>query len=157
MGNLNLLLDVTANNHTSIFESTLDSYGFQQLVKVQTNKMGHILDVVIVRKCPVFRLIKDDPAVTDSGVGDGKGHFTDHKAITVVANLPQPKRPSRTVSFRSIKNINVQNFKADLANTLAGVKAESSPSPDQLVTSLNTILLKVLDNHAPVITKKIII
>ena len=62
----------------------------------------------------------------------------------------------QTVKFRKINRINLENFKSDI-NKIANYNLNSK-SYDELnyvINNLNSNLLKIINNHAPFIEKKV--
>ena len=88
-------------------------------------------------------------------MGDGKGHFTDHFAVHLTVTLGRPKRHTKSVSFRRIRDVDDTQFQEDLRKHLSSRTAGSSP--DEQVTSFNKALVAVLDLHAPIVNKTIVV
>uniref|UniRef100_A0A3B3I5K1 Reverse transcriptase domain-containing protein n=1 Tax=Oryzias latipes TaxID=8090 RepID=A0A3B3I5K1_ORYLA len=141
LGDLNIHLDNVNNSLTNDFLSCLDSFGFQQFVDFPTHSKGHILDLICC-----------------SGIipMDCKSNFipfSDHMLVTFNVNLFLSKhKPSRNITFRNAKGINLENLSAlisELPNT------DSFTAPDQLVSHYNTHLHHILNTLAPLKSRSV--
>ena len=144
-GDINIHLDNDNNSHCQSFLSLLDSFNLQQLVKDTTHKKGHILDVLITNeqdKC-------HDVMVSDVGLSD-------HYLITATLDYsPHTVTEYKTIHFRKLKEINPDAFSADLQNQIILRNIENECDFRTAVSHYNSALTKVLDLHAPLITKTI--
>ena len=119
----------------------------QWYVHVPTDKRSHILDWVVVRtenSCFCFDSVQDYPDLSD------------HKAVvcTLAVTKPFPRR--RLVTSRNIKAICLSGFQSDVR---AWVEAASQQCSDldlaSLVDVYNDGLRRVLDRHAPSVTRRV--
>ena len=75
----------------------------------------------------------------------------DHHAVQCLLNIASPPRPFKTVSFRSLKSIDIESFILDVSS----LPLLQSPSNDlaTLLQQYNVGLTSVLNKHAPMCTK----
>jgi hypothetical protein len=138
-------MDNKTNPDTSKFRELLFSLNLTQHVNVPTHQHGHILDLVITRssECLVQNLQAQAAVISD------------HCPLTFNICIEKPVAPRKLVSFRKIKDIDPAEFKQDLA------KSEVVVSPaneiNDLIRQYNASLLAVLNKHAPVLTKNIVV
>ena len=144
-GDINIHLDNDNNNHCQSFLSLLDSFNLHQLVKETTHNKGHILDVLITNeqdKC-------HDVMVSDVGLSD-------HYLITATLDYsPHTVTEYKTITFRKLKEIDPDAFSADLQNQILSRNIDNESDFGTAVLTYNSALTKVLDLHAPLITKTI--
>ena len=98
-----------------------------------THKAGHSLDAVLSRNNSTFTLRHN---VT--GIG-----YSDHFLVGLFLNISKPKAVRKTVTNRSIKDIDIENFTSD-------VKTKLNISPDidikQAVETYNVTISEVWIN-----------
>ena len=121
----------------------LESMGLQQHVNVSTHKSGHTLDLIITR-CAGSLLLTNPTA---------DYLFSDH--FTVISDLiiKKPLVTVKEISYRKIKNINIESFTNNLRES--ALCQQCPDSLHELVNLYNTTSSNTLDLHAPVITKTI--
>ena len=155
VGDLNFHLDIPNNRETSKFLSCLDSFGLIQHVNEPTHVAGHTLDVVITwdNDNIISNIEVIDPCFSDSA-----GRVTrDHFAVTLNANASKPAPVRKTVYFRKIRGIDIDLFKSDIQASEC-FKSKSFPTDmDELVDSYTAELSSLVDKHAPVRTKSIVL
>ena len=153
LGDLNFHSEIIDDAEACQFKEMLDDYGFQQLVEVPTHNAGGSLDVAIVRKTSVDTLVLAPPHVAPSGVGNGKGTFTDHLAVHLQISMSRPKRPRKSVSFRRIRDIDIVSFREDISTRLSTHNEDDSA--EDFIQYFNSSMSDILEIHAPLITKTI--
>ena len=137
-----------------IFLDILDEQGFVQHVVGATHIRGHTLDVFITRDNSSILL--DNPSILEPHLCDGKGNHTgDHMAISSVLQIQKPANQRKSVSFRKYRNIVIDDLNNDILNSNA--LPNPSGSIDELVETYNTQLSAIIDKHAPVQSKTIIL
>ena len=146
VGDFNFHLDEKNNTDTINFLQMLESFDLVQHVKDITHNRGHMLDLVI--SCPSDQLV-DDISVKDMQVSD---HFWVHGSLLG----PKPKTVKKEISFRKIRSINMENFENDVTLSLLA-KLDSTDSIEGAVSKYNSELADILNKHAPVITKTVVI
>ncbi|XP_052256472.1 uncharacterized protein LOC127861832 [Dreissena polymorpha] len=155
VGDLNFHLDVPSNRETIKFLSILDACGLKQHVNKPTHVAGHILDVVITRD-------NDDTIsyidVIDLGFSNSDGKLSmDHFAVTMNVRASKPVPVRKTVSFRKFRSIDVDLFKNDLRSSAILNSESCLTSVDELADSYESELSLLIDKHAPLRTKSIIL
>jgi exonuclease III len=149
MGDLNVHLDDTSNANTIFLNDLLTTTGFIQHVRKPTHNKGHILDAVITRDNDTSISNLD---VVHPGICDRHSILAcDHLAIVFQLNVPKPTPTRRTVSFRRLKQIQADIFTEDFASCIIAGTTEDP------LDAYNAILAKLVDIHAPTITKTIVL
>lgn len=142
MGDFNLHVDDLENSDSMKFLDLLESYGLQQHVTVSTHKHGHTLDLIITRQ-----LIKDSPCVDR--------YISDHAAVLCSLHSDKPSLTAKNVSYGKLKAINLDSLNEDLA---ASKLCQDSPEElEELVACYNDTLKRILDKHAPLKTRTIVV
>lgn len=111
----------------------------QQLVKEPTHRRGHVLDWLITNYvCGVLDLSVVDKLLSD------------HFVVSFQLCLRKPGRETRNVTSRNIKAINLFDFKTDICTLFESTAQSGSADP---LDVYNTSLHKLLDQHAPLVTR----
>ncbi|XP_062613811.1 uncharacterized protein LOC134275554 [Saccostrea cucullata] len=101
-------------------------------------------------------ILLSDPTISDPILCDNRGNPAgDHYAVHALIQISKPKPERKTVSFRKLSEINIDEFKKDISSSVS--QQNMDMQIDELVTTYNTSLKCILDSHAPVQTKEIII
>ena len=142
MGDFNLHLESLSSDVRQL-TGILESFDLNQHVKFPTHIHGHSLDVMIFsNRCDVFFVSPSDA-------------ISDH--LSVVADLKIPTDHSHTVpqtiTYRRLKAINMEAFKADINNSDLIKNPKSNAT--KLVQQYHSVLSTLIDFHAPLATKKI--
>lgn len=121
----------------------LDSYALKNHVDFLTHEKGNTLDLIITRdKCELN--IHDVKATS---------FISDHSFIIARTSLDKPNTSSKTISYRKIKDISIEDFKSDLSHTRL---CQNPPEDlDELVDYYDEDISTILEKHAPLITKDI--
>ena len=152
VGDLNFHLDSTSNRDASRFVGLLQSCGMQQHVREATHVRGHTLDVVIARD---NSSIVSDVNVIDPGIGDSTGNVSrDHFAVIFRACAAKPPPVRKTVSFRKVRSIDANAFKHDIVTS--DILHVSDVSVDKLAEAYSVGLRSLIDTHAPIKSKTIV-
>ena len=142
-GDLNLHLDEKDHPDIQSFISLLNCCGLRQIVKEPTHRGNHILDTVIVSNVSSMPLTA---SVSDHGISD---HYLVSFSIKGVSVEPIRK----TVSSRNFKEVDMSAFKKDILDNVS----ISTESVAEAAETYDNSLTKILDNHAPVQTKSVLI
>ena len=129
----------------------MESFNLVQSVDQPTHFSGHILDLVITRKSE--SIIECHPSIDYL--------FSDHFSVLCTLNLDKPVLSVKEVSYRKIYSVDMESFRNDILSSdlYCSDLTLCKPSDldlDSLVTSYNTILGSIVNQHAPVVTKSII-
>ena len=105
---------------------------------------GHTLDLIITRQSD--QIVRSTPRVDC--------YFSDHAPVLCHLHSIKPSFSTRTLSYRKIKLVNVDSLNDDRANS----ELCKNPPDDleELLLSYNKTLIAVLDKHAPVKTRTIV-
>ena len=105
---------------------------------------GHTLSLIITRQYD--QIVRSTPRVDC--------YFSDHAPVLCHLHSIKPSFSTRTLSYRKIKLVSADSLNDDLANS----EVCKNPLDDleELLLSYNKTLLAVLDKHAPVKTRTIV-
>ena len=142
-GDFNVHVDVPEDRDSIRLLELLESMGLQQHVNQPTHEHGHTLDLIITRR--------NDEVVTDHPSIDHL--FSDHFAVLCNLNIAKPSLPTKHVSYRKIKSIDIEALELDLASSK--LCRETPNDLNVLVDCYNSTLVELLDRHAPTQTKTI--
>ena len=143
MGDINLHLNNVDDPDAFTFKDTLDAYGLKFHNKFPTHRHGNTLDILATEIASSLNITTCQP-----------GPFlSDHCSIECTTNIIREDITKKTVSFRKIKDINIQKFQDDVVNQLEMVN--ECHDIDVLVQNLDTTLHDILEVHAPPITKSV--
>jgi len=130
----------TQSSYSNSFAATLKTFGLQQHISSSTHSSGHTLDLLITR---------DKMPITDFGVYEQS--LSDHSAIFCKLPIVANSLPTRSVkTYRKLSSIDINAFSDDIKSS----SLYSSPSSTVANYSqqLNSVLLSLLDKHAPLKT-----
>jgi hypothetical protein len=107
MGDLNLHLDVAAEQSTVKFRNAIERFGLMQHVSSPTHRAGHQLDVFIKRMdSPVHDVDAQPPDMSD------------HAFITVTVDLQfQHGQPTNSIQRRRWRDFDYDKFCEDLCSS----------------------------------------
>ena len=142
MGDFNLHLESSSSDVRQL-TGILEYFDLNQHVNFPTHIHGHSLDVMIFsNRCDVLFASPSDT-------------ISDH--FSVVADLKIPTDHSHTVpqtiTYRKLKAINMEAFKADINNSDLIKNPKSNAT--ELAQPYDSVLSTLIDFHAPLATKKI--
>ena len=142
-GDFNIHVDVPEDSDSIKLLDLLESFSLRQHVVGPTHILGHTLDLVITRQSD--QIIRSTPLVDR--------YFSDHASILCVLQSVKPSLTTKTVSYRKIKSVDVESVNADLAES----DLCRNPPDDELVTSYDSTLRAVMNKHAPVQTRTMVV
>ena len=142
-GDFNIHIDNVNDRDGMKLRDLLDIANLTQHVNGVTHLHGHTLDLLISRTT----------SSTVTKVDLITGLPSDHNAVHCLINLSRPKPSRKEICYRKVNSINVNTFKQDIL-TSSLVKSPSV-NISQLVDQYNNVLQQLLDNHAPLIKRKI--
>ena len=142
-GDFNVHWDSLSNSFTKKFRQILEAFGFDQTVSKMTHKSGHILDLVLAQT-------NNSTMVKDTFTGD---RLTDHNAVHFTLSFPKKEQKSCDISYRKLKNIDIDKFKSDIQNSELS-KNYQSLDLESLVNEYDITLKNILEDHAPLIVRK---
>ena len=129
--------------YTYIFIGILESFDLNPHVNFSTQIHSHSLDVMIFSKgCDILSVSPSD-AISDQ--------------FSVIADLKIPTDQSHTVpqtiTYRELKAINMEAFKADINNS--DLHKNPKFNATELAQQYDSVPSTLIDFHAPLATKKI--
>ena len=144
VGDFNIHIDNPGNPTANKFQSLLNSFGLCQHVYGATHLDGHTLDLVITRD--------SENVITSCKVSE---LICDHFAVKSNVKVHRPVRPTKKITYRELNRIDPDRFLSDMLS----LPLFASPSPiiDGLLSQYNGDLSSLLDAHAPVRTKMVVI
>ena len=82
--------------------------------------------------------------------------ISDHFAVLFNLHIPTRPKREKIIRFRQVKDIDVSKFAMDLQAALAPFSSINQCELSVLVDCYNQALASILDQHAPLKTKKIV-
>ena len=140
MGDTNIHYDSKINHETIAFEELLDSFGLQQLVNCPTHRSGHCIDHIIIKNNSKLEI--SEPTTI--------WEISDHWVISCVISITKPKVTRKEYRYRKIKDLYTKEVGEDL-ETMIG--ASNEIEDENLPIFYNTELNKIMEKHAPEMTK----
>ena len=104
-GDFNFHLDDIANTNTMKFNEMLETFGLKQHVSKPTHSSNHILDLLITRSITDINVLSIENTL----------FLFDHCFVECKLSIPRPKHSNKEISFREMKKINIDGFKAELS------------------------------------------
>jgi hypothetical protein len=144
MGDFNLHVDSVSSIPAKKFLTMMESYGFHQYVTGPTHDKGHTLDLVFARP--------DDGLISYASV---TSRISDHHAVECRLTICPPLFPTKRVLYRQLKSIDCDAVEEDILALPLLTNPETSL--DGLVALYNDGLALLLDKHAPVKMKSIVL
>ncbi|CAG2185348.1 unnamed protein product [Mytilus edulis] len=152
-GDLNFHLDNVNASDTRKFNETLLDHGLVQHVQGPTHNKGHTLHVVITRDNSI--IVQTSPSIKDPCLFDQNGNLSgDHLALFTSLKISRPPKQRHTVSYRKFSDIKTTDFIQDLSSTKIVQNREGSV--ENIVNLYNTELSSIIDRHAPLKSRNII-
>ncbi|KAJ8040698.1 hypothetical protein HOLleu_15069 [Holothuria leucospilota] len=142
MGDFNIQINRDLERSTIAFVDVLNTLSLNQLVIGPTHVSGNTLDLILIRESSDFSItnVRND------------FFLSDHRFILATLSTC-PVLVRKRVQFRRLNSIDHESFRASLSDDMEKIlKLESL---DDMVTAYNYHTKKVLDDHAPVVTKLI--
>ena len=144
-GDFNIHVDVPEDSDSIKLLDLLESFSLCQHVVGPTHILGHTLDLVITRQSD--QIIRSTPLVDR--------YFSDHASILCVLQSVKPSLTTKTVSYRKIKSVDVESVNADLA--VSDLCRNPPDDLDELVACYDSTLRAVMNKHAPVQTRMMVV
>ena len=141
-GDFNIHVNLQCNNNSLRFVDLLQSMGLQH-VDFPTHVSGNTLDLVIAR---------DTDFVLGSSPKPDR-YLSDHTTILFELITSKPSLSRKTVSYRSIKSVNIEELTKDLITSKLCL--DTPTQLDSLVSCYNNTISTLLDRHAPMKTRTV--
>ena len=142
IGDFNMHIDKDTDPDATKLRDLLFSMNLDQHVHAPTHILGHTLDLVITRSSEaVLEDLESHPPI-----------MSDHTPLTFSLVTKKPPSQKKLVSYRKLKDIDLDRFKADVEASQL-LQAPPNTGVNELVHQYNQSLSNILDNHAPLKTK----
>ena len=141
LGDFNMHYEDASDVDAGKLKESLYSMNLMQHVTEPTHKLGHCLDLVITREYE----LQTEKLVVHPAV------ISDHSAITF--QLPVSKFPTvkQVLSFRKLKDIDIEAFKDDLRS--CSLVTDLEEDIECQATQYNSCLSNLLEKHAPLMQR----
>ena len=139
-GDINIHMDEDTI-YAKSFKDILDTFNMIQHIVFPTHKQGHTLDVIIT--------FKDSPIISKIAANefDVSHHFLVDFRVDVTTEIKLEKG----IHYRKLKDIDADKFCEDIANSFSITDKPFG----EVITSYNEVMGKIINEHAPVISKTI--
>ncbi len=144
VGDFNLCIRDKPDDTALKFLDITDAFGLSQLVESATHESGSTLDLVFART--------SDDLVRATSV---LGFFSDHCCVLTALSCCAPRFPSKQLSFRRLRDVDPDAFATDIDSL--SILTNPSDTLDCLVTQYNDGLRSLIDRHAPLVTKNVVL
>ena len=139
IGHFNIHMDITDDLNTIDFNDFLDSFNLHNNVNFPTHTSLHYLDLVITNtNWNIMHTAK-------------QGHMLqDHNFIDCSLHIEKPKPQTKTVTYRKLKNIDINTLGEDMGEAL-----EVANNCSDLAVLVDMKLSELLENYTPQKTKTV--
>ena len=141
LGDFSIHMETPGQSETASFISMIESAGLEQQVRSLTRATG-ILDILLTRS---------DHLPIDISVKDIL--LSDHYAVEFSLDTAKPPLPTKEITYRSMKAIDIEAFSYDIEHS--ELLELDTDDVDELADMYNTVLTETLDKHAP-LKKKVV-
>ena len=150
-GDLNFHLDDNKSSDTKKFLNYLKLFNLAQHIQSPTHRKSHTPDVLI--PWHDSQLISNESKIEDTSIMDSLYEYSlDHFAVIVDIKTTTEKAAKKIVSYRDIKNINLENMNILIRKVLTLTDFSHTDIECQ-IQHYNTKLKNVHNEIAPVTTK----
>lgn len=150
VGDFNIHVQKVDDINSRRFQEILTESSLKQIMPhIPTHEEGGTLDLIITNESP--NLVISTPTVIK--LGTNSDHFfvcadiDDFKAI-------KSTNQSKLVNYRKFADIDIKSFRSDLAQS-GLLDTSNFRTLDQSVLLLNSVLSSLIDEHCPVINRKV--
>ena len=123
------------------FLDLLQNYDLINHVWQPTHVAGHSLDLIITRNNNEISL--DNPQM--------RSFISDHCFVKVVSSIDKPEVQTKEISYRKLKDLNLENLKRDIAASNLAKSNYNNLSLTELAELYDSSLSAILDEHAPIV------
>ena len=145
-GDFNVHVDQPQDSVASSFLDMLNDYDLEQHVCVATHVDGHTLDLLVTRK-------------TDNVVSSVSVHNdlpSDHGAVKSFLDIARPAASRKHICSRKLREVNIESFRKNIKSSTLNSSQPTDTATD-LSTKFVTVLHKIIDNHAPVTARTVVL
>ena len=145
VGDFNVWIEVEGNQDARELTSLMNAFGLTQQVNGPTHRGGHTLDHVYVNEFQI--------GINCEVLPDTMGLTTDH--LPIIMNIPAPtnQNKSQSMTFRNIKNIDIESIREDLETSYGNMDMRHSHFKNMYL-EYHKASQAVVDKHCPEQTRK---
>ena len=137
--------DINDVNSVNLID-LLSSFGLVNHVTFPTHTQLNTLDLFITKRDTDFQILSCFPS----------DFISDHCLVKIKLSLTTEKHQVKTIYFRNFNSVDIVKLKHDLKNSnLASI--DSNMNLDQMADVFDSAISSIIDEHAPLITKNIIV
>jgi hypothetical protein len=145
IGDFNIHVDDSSDPHAAAFMNMLEALSLVNHVYFQTHESGHALDLIISKRGSGITI---ENLVSDC-------YISDHAIVKCQLIAPRPKLTTKHIQYRKLKSIDITSFKRDVAESV--LCSTEFQDIDELLACYNSTLSKLVDSHAPQLSKTIVL
>ena len=147
VGDFNVHFEKVDLHDTVLLTDLMSSFGLSQLIIGPTHKHGHTLDLIFLN---TFEMTSSTSIPIDFDIGD---HFMVNLTLKTLYDCNK-QSCRKTISYRNLRGINLEEFSADLCLQLDGLNENNDFLT--LYNQFSHITHESLDRHAPLKTKTLV-
>ena len=140
-GDFNIHVNDQSDATAKTFLDLLKNYDLINHVWQPTHVAGHTLDLIITRNNNEISL--DSPHT--------KSFISDHCFVKVVSSIEKPEVQTKEISYRKLKDINLEILKRDITASNLATSNYYNLSLTELAELYDSALSAILDEHAPIV------
>ena len=144
LGDFNIHINKLHDDEAVTLHDFLSSFGLQNHVMFPRHRSQNILDLVITHESADI--------VSNFMLGE---MISDHFAVQFNLHIPSKPRQDRIIKFRKVKEIDASSFGTDFWKALNPLTSPDVDELSKLVDGYNQAVAAVLDQHAPLKTKRV--
>ena len=145
-GDFNIHVNKPSENFVSDFNDILNTFSLKQSINEPTHICGNTLDLII----------HDPNMLHISDICVEKPDKSDHSVIFFKMHCNFQSNGKREISFRSLKNVDLQSFTRDIETNLdLFIENCNDENFSESVSLFNQVFGDVVNNHAPIVTKSV--
>ena len=145
LGDFNVWIEIEDNQDARELTLLMNTFGLTQKVNGPTHRGGHTLDHVYVNE---FQMEIDCQVLPDT-----MGLTTDHLPITLNVPTPTNNNKTQSLTFRNLKNIDIELFRRDLETAYRNMNLNHSDFKNMYL-EYHEASQAVVDKHGPEQTRK---
>ena len=124
----------------------MNACGLSQIVQESTHRGGHTLDHIYANQ---YEMEFQHEVIRETF-----GLVTDHLPIKLEIPSPSPHNKTQVISYRKLKDINLEQFKEDLKNAYETMNITNLNFKESY-SKYHEVSQKILDNHSPIQTREV--
>ena len=145
LGDLNIHVNKLHDEEAVTFHDFISSFGLQNHILFPTHRFQNSLNLVITQ----------DSTEIVSNFMQGE-MISDHFAVLFDMHIPSRPRHERLIKLRKVKEIGASSFATDVQKAFIPLTSPDLDEPSKLVDSCNQVVASVLDQYAPLKTRRVV-